>query len=497
MVQQHELRTLIIGCGFSGIDAAIQLRKQLNVVADIMEYGSDIGGTWHANKYPGCECDVRSHLYSLSYELNPNWSKAYSSQSEILAYIKNVATKYKIYDQVQLNTLVLSAEWDSDRNQWKVRYASRNSLDKVETKYYHFIFNGIGPLRIPKIPKMFENFKGKVVHTAKWDSSIDFTNKKVVLIGNGSSAVQALPELQKQVKHLYNFQRSKAWITPKVNTKYGTWIKFCFRWIPLFMRFYRWYIYWTNEFFFLTFKYPNSSFARKTHALFTQSIKSQLIKAGRPDLIPSLVPDYPIGCKRICFSSDYYDAIAKDNVTLITNPIEQVHDHAIKTEDGTVIDDIDVLVLATGFETQHFWGELDIIGKNGMSLRKLWNEQDPKTYKTVLIHGYPNFFMLLGPGTILGHSSVISMIESEVNYGIQCMKKMLQYNLPYIEPTESAQEKFSTKLYNDLKSRVWLTGCNSWYLNERGVPTLLWSENVTSYWWMLRKSPIRDFIRPQ
>ncbi|CAO3646805.1 unnamed protein product [Cunninghamella blakesleeana] len=496
MVQQHELSTLVIGCGISGICAAIKLRE-IGIVADIFEREPEISGTWYLNQYLGCSCDIPSHLYSYSFELNPNWSETYSSQPEIQEYVKGVAKKYKIDDQVQLNTIVLRAEWINDLNQWKVTYAPTNNPDKTEIKYYHFIFNGIGPLRIPKIPEEFKHYKGKMVHTSRWDKSIDFTDKKVVLIGNGSSAIQVLPELQKKVKHLYNFQRSSAWIVPKPNAKYSNLVKFCFKWIPFLMRLYRWSIYWFAEFAFINFKYPSNPMAKLMHKSLTNSIKQKLTKAGKSDLVPMLTPSYHIGCKRICFSDNYYEAVTKENITVITNPIEQINDYSIQTKDGTVVDDIDVLVLATGYETQQFWGELDIIGKNGISLKKLWDDNDVKTYKTVSIHGYPNFFMLLGPGSILGHSSVINMIECEVNYGIQCMKKMIRYKLPYIEPTESAQEKFSTSLYKELKSRVWSQGCSSWYLNKRGTPTLLWSGNVTSYWWMLRNTSIRDFIQPQ
>ncbi|ORZ05999.1 putative flavo protein [Absidia repens] len=492
--KEKNLTALVIGAGFSGIGAAIQLSKQLGITADIIEHSSEVGGTWHSNTYPDCACDIQSHLYSFSFELNPDWSQSHSPQPEIYAYLQHVAKKYDLYKSIQLNTTVLKAEWCKERNQWKVDYAHNDHYDKIQSKYYDFLFSGIGGLRIPKIPKQLEGFSGTAIHTAQWDSNIDFTNKRVGIIGNGASAVQVLPFLQKKSSKLYNFQRTPSWVGPRQQTEFSNLVKFCFRWIPFVMRFYRWYLYWTYESRFYGFKYPDSKFAKKVTQLLAASISSRLVKAGKPDLASSLIPNYAVGCKRFLASDTYYETLAQDNVTVVPAGVDKIEGNKLWA--GNSAYEVDILVLATGFEIQHPFGHLDIIGKNGISLKDLWKNEPPKTYKTVMMHGYPNFFHMLGPGAALGHNSVVAMIECQINFGIDCIKNMKRFQLNYIEPKKDAQEKFSSDLKNDLKSTVWLTGgCKSWYQNDNSGSVNLWSGTVTSFWWNLRNPTIKDFVQ--
>ncbi|KAI8076882.1 putative flavoprotein [Halteromyces radiatus] len=495
---QEDLTALVIGAGFSGICSAIQLYKQLGIVADIIEQASEIGGTWHANTYPGCACDIPSHLYSFSFELNPNWTEHYASQSEIYAYLRQVARKYDLYKNTKLNTSVLKAEWCQDRSQWKVDYCHQDTPDQIQSKYYHFLFSGVGGLRIPKIPDQLKGFTGPTMHTALWDDTVELENKRVALVGNGASAVQVMPYLQKKATRLYNFQRTPGWIAPRSQFKYSKLLMTCLRYIPFLMRFYRWFLYLIREFRIFNFKYPRSSFAKRVRRLFTHSITKRLTDVGRPDLIPLLLPNYAVGCKRICQSEDYYEYIAKDNVTVVGSAVEKVDGNTlwVTTSNGVQQSyEVDVLVLATGFNVHDQFGHLDIIGRNGISLKTLWKQDSPKTYKTVTMHGYPNFFMMLGPGTGLGHNTVVAMIESQVNFAIDCIKKMLRYHLDYIEPKQDAQEKFTLNLHNNLKSTVWLSGgCHSWYQDGKGGSSSLWSGTVTSFWWTLRNTSIDDFI---
>ncbi|CAO3592615.1 unnamed protein product [Absidia cylindrospora] len=237
-----------------------------------------------------------------------------------------------------------------------------------------------------------------------------------------------------------------------------------------------------------------TSNARRHGQLLAASISSRLVKAGKPELTSSLTPNYAVGCKRFLASDNYYETLAQDNVTVIPAGVDKIEGKKLWAGDSAF--EVDILVLATGFEIQHPFGHLDIIGKNGISLKDLWKNEPPKTYKTVMMHGYPNFFHMLGPGAALGHNSVVAMIECQINFGIDCIKNMKRYQLDYIEPKKDAQEKFSSDLKNDLKSTVWLTGgCKSWYQNDNSGSVNLWSGTVTSFWWNLRNPTIKDFIQ--
>ncbi|KAI8061414.1 putative flavoprotein [Gongronella butleri] len=486
---------LVIGAGFSGICSAIQLKKQLGIVPDIVEAASEVSGTWHANTYPGAQCDIPSHLYSLSFELNPNWSAFFSPQAEIYDYLKAVATKHDLYSHLQLNTVVQHAEWDNGLHMWKVVIQPQN--EAAYTRYYHYIFSGVGGLRIPKIPAQFKGFTGQVVHTARWDSSIDFNGKRVVVIGNGASAVQVLPQLQKQASHIYNFQRTPTWVSPRMQYTYSGLVKFCFRWVPFAMRLYRWYQYWIREFRFRMIKNPTGPFARTVRDLFTKSIKHRLTQGGRPDLIPVLLPEYTIGCKRITQSENFYEALCSRNVTVIPHAAEKAEGNTVTGVNGEQIE-CDILVLATGFEVHNQFGNLHVIGRDGESLKEKWGKNLPVTYKTVCIPNYPNFFMMLGPGSGLGHNSVVSVIENQVDYAVQCVKTAQKKRLAYIEPKAEAAEQFTKALHASLKGTAWLSGCESWYLRD-GVPASVWGGTVTSFWWMLKRFNFQDYhhVKPK
>ncbi|ORX62084.1 FAD/NAD(P)-binding domain-containing protein [Hesseltinella vesiculosa] len=481
---------LVIGAGFSGICSAIQLQKQLGITADIVESTSSVGGTWHTNTYPGCQCDIPSHLYSFSFELNSDWSAYFSPQPEIWDYLRRVAQKYDLYRTIQFNTTVQRAEWDVQCNMWKVIIQPADQ--PAYTKYYHFVFSCIGGLRIPQIPDQFTNFSGQIVHTAQWNSNIDFKNKTVAVIGNGASAVQALPQLQKLAKHVFNFQRTPTWVSPREQFSYSQWAKLYFRWVPFAMRFYRWFLYWQRELRFQMIQSPDGTFARKVREIFTQSIHQRLHQAGRQDLIPILLPKYSVGCKRITQSEDFYEALCQSNVTVIPHGATRVDGNKVIASNDEVVE-ADILVLATGFQVHNRFGHFDIVGRNGVSLKDLWDDASPVTYKSVSVANYPNYFMMLGPGSALGHNSVVCMIEHQVNYAVACIKRMQRYNLAYIEPKQEAAQRFTDKLNKDLQGTAWLSGCSSWYLNKHGVASTVWSGTVTSFWWTLKWFAMDDY----
>ncbi|KAG0170373.1 hypothetical protein DFQ28_005980 [Apophysomyces sp. BC1034] len=422
------------------------------------------------------------------------WSKNYSGQDEIYAYLQGVARKYGLYEQTKFRTEVIRAQWMGDIQKWQLDWRCTDGSDTdVQTGFFDFVFAGLGPLRIPKIPEQFKSFTGKAVHTAEWDPTIDFAGKRVAVVGSGASAIQVVPVLTKTVGHLYSYQRTPAWTLPRNQFSYGKLVKFIFRWFPFVMRFYRFLLYATHESYYVMFGYYNSFIGRRIHWLFEKLIAFRLKRAGRPDLIPVLTPKFAPGCKRIAKSEEYLEALAQTNVTVVPSAVEKVEGTTIIDNHGQK-NEIDILVLATGFNVEGFIGNLQIVGRDNQSLSALWRSEFPKTFKSVTVNGFPNFFLLLGPTSGLGHNSVVSIIECQVNFAIELIKRMMKKGVAAVEPKVSSQDAFVSKLQRDMKHTVWNSGCASWYKNEKGEITGLWSGTVASFWWTLRNPQLSDFI---
>ncbi|KAI9258170.1 hypothetical protein BDA99DRAFT_515428 [Phascolomyces articulosus] len=479
----------IIGGGFSGIYSAIKVQKELGIVPHIFEGSKDFGGTWHLNTYPGCACDVPSHLYSLSTDLNPNWSKKYSPQGEIHEYMRGLADKYNLRDHATMNCEVVKATWLDAERKWKLDYRDRRAPEnqELQTVYYDITFVAIGSIRVPKIPDQFKDFDGTIVHTAMWDSSVDFTGKKVAVIGSGASAVQVVPELSKIAGKLHNYQRSAIWCRPREQFSYSSIMKFLFRWFPILMRIHRLSIFIRGEIGYVIFGYFKSKIAQLQRRSLEKGMTDRILKQGRPDLVEKLIPDYAPGCKRIAVTDDYLEALCRDNVVVERSRITEVRGRTITTQDGNE-EEYDVLVLATGYDVQGFLGNLTVQGKHKQTLNDMWEDSFPEMYKTTCINGYPNMFIILGPSSILGHNSVLVMTETQVNYIVQGLKMMIKQKLVAFDPMKKAQDKFVAKLKADLDTTVWKRGgCNSWYVNKEGDVTANWSSTVTRFWLTLRK----------
>ncbi|KAI9257178.1 hypothetical protein BDA99DRAFT_132697 [Phascolomyces articulosus] len=479
----------IIGGGFSGIYSAIRIKKELGIEPHIYEGSKDFGGTWHLNTYPGCACDVPSHLYSLSTDLNPNWSKKYSPQAEIHEYMKGLVDKYGLRKNSTMNCEVVNATWLDSERKWKLDYRDRSAPEsqELETVFYDITFVAIGSIRVPRIPEQFKDFEGTIVHTAMWDSSIDFKGKKVAVIGSGASAVQAIPELAKEAAKLHNYQRSAIWTRARGQYAYSDFMKFMFRWCPLLMKLYRLKFFVNLEIGYVIFGYFNSKIALMQRRINEKDMKKVILDCGRPDLVEKLIPDYAPGCKRIAVTDDYLPALCRDNVVVERSKITEVSGRTITTEDGNK-EEFDILVLATGYDVQGFLGNLNVQGKHKESLNDMWQDSFPEMYKTTCINGFPNMFIILGPSSILGHNSVLTMTETQVNYIVQGLKKMIKKGITAIDPTKEAQDKFVAQLKADLDTTVWKRGgCNSWYVNKEGDVTANWSSTVMRFKQKLRK----------
>ncbi|KAI9014345.1 hypothetical protein CLU79DRAFT_767171 [Phycomyces nitens] len=483
----------ILGAGFSGMCAAIQLKKRFGIVADIFDRNEDIGGTWLTNKYPGCACDIPSHLYSLSFEPNPLWSKQYSGQEEILQYMQNVAQKYGLYAQTKFQTEVICTTWCEGIQKWKVDWRNTTDHSQVSTGLYDFLFIGIGPLNIPFTPEELKGFEGTVVHTAVWDNSVDFTGKRVAIVGSGSSGVQVIPEIAKTAGHLYSYQRTPAWIMQRSQFDVPEFFKTLFVHLPFVLYMYRCYIFFKYEFLYLFLALHATIIGKGARYYLENSMKRELKQAGKPELAPLLIPPFPPGCKRIGVSSTYLTALARDNVTLVPCAVKSVHGRTIVDVNGEE-NEVDVLVLATGYNIKGFTGNLKVYGRNGVGLLDEWSKDFPKTYKTVNVHGFPNMFFMIGPSSGIGHSTVVSVMECQVDLAMQCIQHIIDKNLTAVEPSAAAQDAFVSKLRKDLEPTVWSTNCVSWYKNDDGQVTGVWSGSIISFWWELRKLNRYDYI---
>ncbi|KAF9085282.1 hypothetical protein BGX29_009739 [Mortierella sp. GBA35] len=478
----------IIGAGFSGMCAAIRLQTQLDIKTyTIFELEPELGGTWWSNTYPGCACDVKSINYQFSFEPNFEWSKTYAGQQEIWEYQRRVAKKYSLYEKIRFRTEVTHAEWHEDLQQWVLDWVNHNT-GEVGQMRADIVFSGMGPLRIPQIPKQFDAFEGPKWHTAQWNHDYDLTNKRVAIVGSGASSIQVVPAIVDKVKKLEFYQRSATYIIPRGNANNTAFWKFLFKYIPFVHFLYYKLSYWGYEFTIRAFSTKwQHTIPRRFAMLLAWSYRFWQIRDK--GLRQKLTPKYILGCRRIVVSSDYYPALTKKNVSVHTASITGVEGQTLVLSDGSH-QEIDALVLATGFHVQDILGEGFLIGKNGCDVIKVWGH-DPKTYYGITSAETPNMFFLLGPNTGLGHNSVLFMIEAACEYAIKATSYMMEHNLSSIQATDKACKDFVDEVDEKMRCMVWSSDCKSWYQNKEGKVTALWWSTCTHYWWRLRK------FRPQ
>ncbi|KAF9279466.1 hypothetical protein BGZ68_007903 [Mortierella alpina] len=443
----------IIGAGFSGICAAIRLQTQLNLQTfDVFELEPDLGGTWWANTYPGAACDVACINYQFSFEPNYDWSNRFAPQAEILAYMRRVAKKYNLYDRIRFRTEITHVEWYQDRQKWVLDYVNLATGEKGSMEA-DIVLSGVGGLRIPQIPKQFESFEGPKWHTAQWNHSFDITNKRVAVIGSGA--------------------------------------RFMFRYIPFFHFIYFKLNYWSSEF---TINIFSNKFIHRIPRL-VASFMARIHRSRQirdKNLRRTMTPNYEMGCRRIVVSSDFYPAVAKKNVHVHTRAITSVKGNTLMLEDGSV-QEVDALVLATGFKIHDIVPPKFLIGKNGVDVRAKWGN-NPHTYYGLTCPETPNLFFMLGPNTGLGHNSILFMIETQVDYAIKAISHMMAHNLSSIEVKKSACDDFITELDQKMKQKVWSSSCKSWYQNEEGRVVALWWGSCSQYSRRLTKFNTDHFV---
>lgn len=408
-------------------------------------------------------------------------------QAEILAYMDHCAEKYGILPHVRFGTEVVGARFDEEAGVWHIR-TRRDGREGPEI-LAEVLVSGIGQLHRPAWPKIpgLETFEGETFHSARWRHDLDLTGRRVGVVGNAASAIQFIPEVAREVSHLSVFQRTPNWIVPRGDRAYTEAEKQRFTRHPWLAKLYRWLIWGRQELMFSVIR-GNEWFARK----WEEAAKANLYEHVRdPELRRALVPDYPVGGKRILIHDDYYPALARDNVELVTSPIDHAEPEGLVTEDGRR-HDFDVIIMATGFDTNSFLAPLAIEGLDGRTLEKEWKE-GAEAYLGIAVTGFPNLYLMYGPNTNLGHNSIIFMIECQANYILRCVKALGERGLRYLDLRPEVQRAFNEKLHEELSHTAWAKTDQSWYKTASGRITNNWSGTTTRYWWRTRRPDFGDY----
>lgn len=478
-----DVDVLIVGSGFSGLCMALELQRAGRASFLILEKASDIGGTWRDNTYPGCACDVPSHLYSLSFAPQADWSRMYAGQAEIQTYMQGLVDRYDLRRSIRFGTALTEARWDEGARLWRATTATGERISA------RVLVSGTGGLSRPHIPPLpgLEAFGGTTMHSAAWDHACDLEGKRVAVVGSAASAVQLVPAIASKVGRLSLFQRTPSWVLPRHDRPFTPRERDRLRRSPLARWLLRQRIYWFNELTAVGFVvWPG--LMRLAERL---GLRHMAKSIADPGLRQKLTPRYRIGCKRILTSNDYYPALARPNVEVVTDPIADIRPEGVTTADGR-LHEVDAIVFATGFRVTEPMHPLRIVGREGRDLDLAWRD-GMEAYRGVTVAGYPNLFLLVGPNTGLGHSSIVFMIEAQARYVERCLARMDARGARTMEVRGVAQEAWNAWLQRKLRGTVWASGCRSWYLDARGRNSTLWPGFTFSYWARLLWPRTRDY----
>jgi cation diffusion facilitator CzcD-associated flavoprotein CzcO len=476
------LSAVVVGAGFSGLAAGVELLRAGIHDFVILEKAASIGGTWRENTYPGAACDVPSHLYSYSFEPNPKWSRAYGGQAEILAYLNHVADKYELRSHLRFGRHVEEARFDEHAGVWHITTATGEHFTARS------LVLGNGALHIPQSPDIpgLATFTGKQFHSARWDHDYDLTGKRVAVIGTGASAIQFVPQIAPRVQHLHVFQRTPPWIVPKRDRVISPAERWLFDRIPATHWMRRTGLYWLMESRVIGF-----AFAPKVNELIEKLVVRFIAEqVPDPELRAKLTPDYRFGCKRVLISNDYYPTLQRPNVELVTERIASVTPRGIRLADGSERE-VDAIICGTGFRVTEYLSSIRIVGRGGVELNETWRKS-LRNYLGITVSGFPNLFLLMGPNTGLGHNSMIFMIEAQARYATRAIAALRDRRLAFIDVRPSVEQAFQTELARKMKNTVWTTGCQSWYQTPDGE-VFLWPGATFDYWWRTRRVDLADF----
>jgi len=484
MADHDDIRDVtILGAGFAGLCMAAALKRSGRDSFVVLERRQSIGGTWRDNTYPGCACDIPSLLYSFSFANSFPWSRAYPLQGEIWAYLKRCVAEFELERHLRFGSDVESARFDEARALWQVQCRDgRRFLSR-------FLVLGMGGLNRPSIPDLpgAKTFRGPTFHSSRWDHDADLAGKRIAVIGTGASAIQIVPELAKSAKHLTVFQRTPAWIVAKQDRALTAAEVASLGQRPIKRRLKRWLIYWRQEL--LAFGF--TLFPMLMKGAERAALKAMHAVIASPELRERLTPHYPMGCKRILISSDFYPALVRTNVELEASPVAAIDATGVVTAQGRHVD-VDAIVFATGFKSIELLGDTQVFGRDGVSLKDVWQER-AVAHLGIVVHGFPNLFLLVGPNTGLGHNSIVFMIEAQVHFVMKALAKVERKKARSIEVKSDCQQRFARFLKRRLARTVWSSGCKSWYLDARGQNFALWPGFSAEYWLRTRWLPGRRF----
>ena len=474
--QKDILDAVVIGTGFSGLCMAIKLKEAGFQRFVVLEKGPEVGGVWRENTYPGAACDIPAELYSFSFAMKTDWSRRYPPQPEIQSYMKECAERFGLYPFIRFNTAVSGARYIEDSAVWEVELAGGEVLRS------RILVTGVGQLSRPAMPAIegLESFAGTRFHSAQWDADFDPAGKRIGVIGTGASAIQFIPELAKSAAQVEIFQRTPPYVMPKPDRAYTALDRWMMKHVPGYKELNRkiWYAAGEKS----TGAFNNDSRLAAAYKRLTLWNMRRHIKD--PQLRAKLTPDYPIGCKRVLFSHNYFQALAQDNVDVISDPIKQVTAQGLIAGEQSY--EFDALIYGTGFRATEFLAPMQISGAQGQQLSEVWAD-GAEAYKGVSVHGFPNLFMLYGPNTNLGSNSIIFMIECQVGYIMQCVQRLKRGGFKAVDVKAQVMQAYNSDIQNKLKASVWSAGCSSWYHNEQGKVTNNWPGLTQEYKQLLAK----------
>lgn len=477
----HTPKIAIIGAGISGMCMAIKLKEAGLTSFTLYEKADNVGGTWRDNTYPGVACDVPSHLYSYSFEPKLDWSKAFSPGGEILGYCEDVAKKYALLDHTEFGCELIASVYRDGG--WDIEFAGGRK-ERAD-----FLVSCIGGLHVPRFPDLEgqDNFKGASFHSAQWDHSVDLAGKRVAIVGSAASALQIVPMIVDKVASLDMYQRTANWVMPRIDAVYSETRKSLFKRMPLLAKLHRLMIYIAYESrigLFRGSKFLSNRASEMARKHLERQVKDPVLRA-------KLTPDYPVGCKRILASDSFFPALQRDHVSVITDSISKITPEGIMATDGT-IRPADVIVYATGFKPFTMLDGQEITGREGRTMRD-YLKDGIRAHRTIMVPGFPNYFMLMGPNSGLGHNSIILIIEAQTKYIIKCIQETIKRGAAVIDPIEEVSEAFNADLQEQLKDTVWHGHCQSWYQDENGRIFTLWPKGTINFKRSLKKLDVTEY----
>ena len=478
-----DYKVAIIGAGFSGLGMGIKLKKAGITSFIIVEAASEVGGTWRDTKYPGSAVDVPTHLYSYSFEQNPNWKRMFAKSEEIQQYILDVTEKYQMRPFIKFNSRVTEAKFDEKNGFWIIKTASGDTVTA------EVAVAGIGPFAatiIPEIPGL-NKFNGNTIHTAKWNTEINLKGKKVAVVGSGASAIQVVPAIAPEVKELKVFQRTPPWIIPKTDYEFSGLEKIVYNYLPFVQNLRRLVIYGLTEVLATAIVWDSPM------TTLMETIAKWNINRGikDPELRKKVTPTYRLGGIRMLISNDWYPTLARENVELIDHKVDEIYENGLIANGKKY--EADIIVWATGYKSPSQGFPFPLTGKNGRTLANEW-EAGAVAFRGVSISGFPNLFLLMGPNTGPGHTSVLVYVEAQQDYIIKAIQQMEKNRIKSIDPKESKQKEFNDFIDKRMKQTTWGSGGESWYYTKDGRNTTLYPGFATEYVESIASFNLNDYV---